>query len=319
MDLKHGVPETGVCGFHHHADNARQIQGAPGSAPAGLVPIRQFDLGLCEAGGHPWIEMVELIFEDVSPRLEIMAELNEEIKDLEKSAAYNILDELYRFENEQSFVTRAKQLNQQEKIKLEKTTLESQEDQNCIEQLMHTKFEKEQEYQVAQDREMMLQIQLSELDHDLSEKQVLLFYEQKESRKSPEEIENGQGRGEEQLKEREMERLAEAEPKLRKAREEIEVVNKITEGTQTSEETEVLKGQKERHQEKLEEYNARIKEAVETEAENNRDIYKASSPVYESEHNKIKDDPERIRKQELDAGSGSQWRHGGEQPWLSPG
>lgn len=216
-----------------------------------------------------------------------MAELNEEIKDLEKSAAYNILDELYRngsiskaetdlykskyaklhemvlqtFENEQSFVTRAKQLNQrlmQEKIKLEKTTLESQEDQNCIEQLMHTKFEKEQEYQVAQDREMMLQIQLSELDHDLSEKQ-------------------------EQLKEREMERLAEAEPKLRKAREEIEVVNK---------ETEVLKGQKERHQEKLEEYNARIKE-VETEAENNRDIYK----VYESEHNKIKDDPERIRKQ----------------------
>ncbi|CAE7945137.1 Ccdc146, partial [Symbiodinium sp. KB8] len=237
---------------------------APGSAPAGLVPIRQFDLGLCEAGGHPWIEMVELIFEDVSPRLEIMAELNEEIKDLEKSAAYNILDELYRFENEQSFVTRAKQLNQQEKIKLEKTTLESQEDQNCIEQLMHTKFEKEQEYQVAQDREMMLQsLGLP--------------------RKSPEEIENGQGRGEEQLKEREMERLAEAEPKLRKAREEIEVVNK---------ETEVLKGQKERHQEKLEEYNARIKE-VETEAENNRDIYK----VYESEHNKIKDDPERIRKQ----------------------
>lgn len=32
---RHGVPETGVCGFHHHADNARQIQGAPGSAPAG--------------------------------------------------------------------------------------------------------------------------------------------------------------------------------------------------------------------------------------------------------------------------------------------
>eukprot|EP00434_Breviolum_minutum_P020479 symbB.v1.2.018056.t1/scaffold1426.1/size119482/5 len=86
-----------------------------------------------------------------------MAELSEEIKDLERSAAYNILDELYRnssiskaeidlykskyaklhemviqtFENEQNFVTRAKQLNQrlmQEKIKLEKTTLESQED-----------------------------------------------------------------------------------------------------------------------------------------------------------------------------------------------
>lgn len=165
------------------------------------------------------------------------------------------------FENEQNFVTRAKQLNQrlmQEKIKLEKTTLESQEDQNCIEQLMHQRFEIEQEYQVAQDREMMLQIQLSELHHDRTEKQ-------------------------EQLREREIERQAEAEPKLRKAREEIELLNK---------ESEVLKAKKESYQEKLEEYNARIKE-VEQEMENNRDICK----VYDSELNKIKDDPERIRKQ----------------------
>ena len=34
-----------------------------------------------------------------------------------------------------------------------------------------------------------------------------------------------------------------------------------SERRQSAEETEVLKGQKERHQEKLEEYNARIKEA----------------------------------------------------------
>ncbi|CAJ1432505.1 unnamed protein product [Effrenium voratum] len=216
-----------------------------------------------------------------------MTDLSEEIKDLERSAAYNILEELYRngslskaemdlykskyaklhemviqtFENEQNFVTRAKQLNQrlmQEKIKLEKTTLESQEDQNCIEQLLHQKFEIEQEYQVAQDREMMLQIQLSELDHDRAEKQ-------------------------EQLREREIERQAEAEPKLRKARDEIELLNK---------ESDVLKARKETYQEKLEEYNARIKE-VEQEMENNRDICK----VYESEHTKIKEDPDRIRKQ----------------------
>eukprot|EP00435_Cladocopium_sp_Y103_P066354 s177_g28.t1 len=216
-----------------------------------------------------------------------MAELSEEIKDLERSAAYNILDELYRnssiskaemdlykskyaklhemviqtFENEQNFVTRAKQLNQrlmQEKIKLEKTTLESQEDQNTIEQLMHQKFEIEQEYQVAQDREMMLQIQISELDHDRTEKQ-------------------------EQLREKEIEREKEALPKLQRAREEIELINK---------ESEVLKTRKESYQEKLEEYNARLKE-VEQEMENNRDICK----VYDSELNKIKEDPERIQKQ----------------------
>jgi len=216
-----------------------------------------------------------------------MAELSEEIKDLERSAAYNILDELYRnssiskaeidlykskyaklhemviqtFENEQNFVTRAKQLNQrlmQEKIKLEKTTLESQEDQNTIEQLMHQKFEIEQEYQVAQDKEMMLQIQISELDHDRTEKQ-------------------------EQLREKEIEREKEALPKLQKAREEIELINK---------ESEVLKSRKEVYQEKLEEYNGRLKE-VEQEMENNRDICK----VYDSELNKIKEDPERIQKQ----------------------
>jgi len=216
-----------------------------------------------------------------------MGELGDEIKDLEKSQAYTVLDELQRngsiskaemdlykskygklhefviqtFENEKNFVTRAKQLNQrlmQEKIKLEKTTLESQEDQNAIEQLMHQKFEIEQEHQVAQDREMMLQIQLSELDHDKEEKK-------------------------EQLKECEVERLAAAEPKLQLVRDEIEMLNK---------ESEMMRQQKDTYQEKLEEYNNRIKE-VEQDTENNRNIFK----VYELEHNKIKGDPDRIRKQ----------------------
>ncbi|CAL1144277.1 unnamed protein product [Cladocopium goreaui] len=132
------------------------------------------------------------------------------------------------------------------------------EDQNTIEQLMHQKFEIEQEYQVAQDREMMLQIQISELDHDRTEKQ-------------------------EQLREKEIEREKEALPKLQRAREEIELINK---------ESEVLKTRKESYQEKLEEYNSRLKE-VEQEMENNRDICK----VYDSELNKIKEDPERIQKQ----------------------
>eukprot|EP00438_Fugacium_kawagutii_P002313 Skav226072 [mRNA] locus=scaffold211:867605:877826:- [translate_table: standard] len=57
-------------------------------------------------------------------------------------------------------------------------------------------------------------------------------------------------------------------------------------------ESEILKTRKENYQEKLEEYNARLKE-VEQEMENNRDICK----VYDSELTKIKEDPERIKKQ----------------------
>eukprot|EP00933_Yihiella_yeosuensis_P037392 TRINITY_DN31311_c0_g1_i1.p1 TRINITY_DN31311_c0_g1~~TRINITY_DN31311_c0_g1_i1.p1 ORF type:complete len:940 (-),score=260.18 TRINITY_DN31311_c0_g1_i1:224-3001(-) len=216
-----------------------------------------------------------------------MAELSEDIKDLNNSVAFNVLDELHRagsiskaeldlykskygklhefviqtYENEKNFLSRAKQLNQRlmaEKIKLEKTTLESQEDQNSIDQLQSQRIEIDQEYQVAQDREMMLQIQLSELEHEKREKQV-------------------------QLEEREVERLAEAEPKLQKARDEIEILGK---------EQEVLRVQKEGYQEKLDEYDQRIKD-IELEIENNKNIYKG----HELEYNKIKGDPERIRKQ----------------------
>eukprot|EP00434_Breviolum_minutum_P020478 symbB.v1.2.018055.t1/scaffold1426.1/size119482/4 len=95
--------------------------------------------------------------------------------------------------------------------------------------------------------------------------------------------EKGDLRFREQLREKEIEREKEALPKLQKAREEIELINK---------ESEVLKSRKEVYQEKLEEYNGRLKE-VEQEMENNRDICK----VYDSELNKIKEDPERIQKQ----------------------
>ncbi|CAE8648057.1 unnamed protein product, partial [Polarella glacialis] len=216
-----------------------------------------------------------------------MAELSDEIKELNNSVAYNVLEELQKngslsksemdlykskysklhefviqtYENTENFLARAKQLNQRlmaEKIKLEKTTLESQEDHACIEQLTHQRFEIEQEYQVAQDREMMLQIQLSELEHEKREKQV-------------------------QLEEREVERLAEAEPKLQKARDDIEFIVR---------EQEMMRLQKESYQEKLEEYNQRLKD-VEQDIESNKMVYTG----FELEHNKIRADPERIKKQ----------------------
>merc|ERR1711972_814173 len=84
---------------------------------------------------------------------------------------------LQTYDNEKNFLARAKQLNHRlmsEKIRLEKTTLESQEDQACIQQLSDQILEVNNEYEVVQDRDMMLQIQLSELEHERREKQAQL-------------------------------------------------------------------------------------------------------------------------------------------------
>merc|ERR1712087_390456 len=105
---------------------------------------------------------------------------------------------------------------------------------------------------------MMLQIQLSELEHEKREKQA-------------------------QLEEQELERRAEAEPKIQRAKDEIDVLGK---------EIELMRQQKESYQTKLDEYNARCKE-LEQETEANHAIHKG----HEMEHNKIKGDPDRIRKQ----------------------
>mmetsp|Transcript_42424 Transcript_42424/g.123275 ORF Transcript_42424/g.123275 Transcript_42424/m.123275 type:complete len:926 (-) Transcript_42424:13-2790(-) len=216
-----------------------------------------------------------------------MSEISEDLKDLGKCVAYNVLEELVKdgsikkaemdlfkskyaklhefvlqtYENEKNFLARAKQLNHRlmsEKINLEKTTLESQEDQACIQQLSDQILEIQNEYEVVQDREVMLTIQLSEVEHEKREKQA-------------------------QLEEREIERQAEAEPKLQRSREEIEILQK---------EIEVLRQQKEAHQAKLSEYDARCAE-VEEEIAANRSIHKG----HENEHNKIKADPDRIKKQ----------------------
>mmetsp|Transcript_1201 Transcript_1201/g.3007 ORF Transcript_1201/g.3007 Transcript_1201/m.3007 type:complete len:926 (+) Transcript_1201:103-2880(+) len=216
-----------------------------------------------------------------------MAELSEELKDLGKSLAFQVLDDLQKdgqvskaemdlykskyaklhefvlqtYENEKNFLARAKQLNHRlmsEKIRLEKTTLESQEDQNSIAQLQEQKTEVTEEYDVVQDREMMLQIQLSELEHEKREKQ-------------------------QQLEEREEERQAEAEPKIQRAKEDIEMLQK---------ESELLRQQKESYQQKLEEYNVKVSD-IELERQANKAIHK----THEAEHIKIRSEPERIRKQ----------------------
>mmetsp|Transcript_120131 Transcript_120131/g.299687 ORF Transcript_120131/g.299687 Transcript_120131/m.299687 type:complete len:926 (+) Transcript_120131:87-2864(+) len=216
-----------------------------------------------------------------------MAEISEEMKDLGKSVAFNVLDELHKegsvskaemelykskyaklhefvlqtYENEKNFLARAKQLNHRlmtEKIRLEKTTLESQEDQACIQQLSDQILEIQSEYEVVQDRDMMLQIQLSELEHEKREKQAA-------------------------LEEREVERQAEAEPKLQRARDECDVLQK---------EIEMMRQQKEGYQSKLQEYDKRIQD-LDSETAANKTVHKG----HEIEHNKIKGDPERIRKQ----------------------
>eukprot|EP00927_Polykrikos_kofoidii_P043544 TRINITY_DN37617_c0_g1_i1.p1 TRINITY_DN37617_c0_g1~~TRINITY_DN37617_c0_g1_i1.p1 ORF type:complete len:942 (-),score=259.75 TRINITY_DN37617_c0_g1_i1:225-2999(-) len=215
-----------------------------------------------------------------------MAELPE-IKDVSSSVAFHILEDLHKdgsiskaemdlykskyaklhgfvqqtYEAEQDYLQRAKQLGQKlmsEKIKLEKTTQDSQEDQTCIEQLQSQVSEISAEYEIVQDREMMLQLQLSELQHEKREKEAML--EQKER-----------------------ERQADMEPKIQKARDENE---------NTQKEIEHMRGQKEACQKQLLAYEARTNQLLK-EIEDNGEIHTG----HEQEYNKIKGDPERIRKQ----------------------
>mmetsp|Transcript_2201 Transcript_2201/g.7380 ORF Transcript_2201/g.7380 Transcript_2201/m.7380 type:complete len:926 (-) Transcript_2201:240-3017(-) len=216
-----------------------------------------------------------------------MAEFSEEVKELNNSLAYNVLDDLFKdgsigkaemelyktkygnlhdfvlqtYENKNNYLARVKQLNQRlatEKLRLEKTNLESQEHQKSIQQLNDQIMEVQNKYEVIQDQDQMLQIQLQELEHEKRDKQG-------------------------QLEERENERQAQAEPKIQRAKEEIELLEK---------EIEQMRQQKDSYQEKLEEYNTKCRE-VEQETEGNRGLHH----THEMEHNKIKADPERIRKQ----------------------
>lgn len=174
---------------------------------------------------------------------------------------------LTTLKNESEYLTRAKQLNNRlmsEKIKLEKTTLESQEDQHCIQQLTDQISEIQNEYDIVQERDMMLQIQLSELQHEKSEKLT-------------------------QLEEHEKERQEKAEPQIQKCRDEVEQLQK---------EIEVLRRQKENYQQTHEEYTNKCRQ-IDEETKNNQELHES----HETEHNKIKGDPDRIRKQAEKFGS----------------
>mmetsp|Transcript_32657 Transcript_32657/g.90032 ORF Transcript_32657/g.90032 Transcript_32657/m.90032 type:complete len:927 (-) Transcript_32657:156-2936(-) len=216
-----------------------------------------------------------------------MAELAEEIKDLNNSVAYHTLEDLHKdgsiskaemdlyksrysklhesvlqtYENEQLYLARAKELNQKliaKKHELEKTNQGTQEDQSLIDQLTAQMGEITNEYEVVQDREMMLQLALSELEHDRIEKEVA-------------------------FEEKEKERQAELEPKIQKAREENENLAK---------EIETMTAQKEAYQTKLQDFQNRI-EQIERETEQNMEIFRG----HEQELLKVKGDPDRIRKQ----------------------
>jgi len=86
-----------------------------------------------------------------------------------------------------------------------------------------------------------------------------------------------------QLEEREAERQAEAEPKLQRARDESEMLQK---------EISMMREQKEGYQAKLTECDKRF-EALESEIAANKIVHKG----HEEDHTKIKGDPDRFRKQ----------------------
>jgi predicted transcriptional regulator len=76
-------------------------------------------------------------------------------------------------DNQKNFLAHAKQLNHRlvsERVKLEKTQLESQKDQADIQQLNDQLQEIQTEMETVSERDMMLQIQLSELEHEKRDK-----------------------------------------------------------------------------------------------------------------------------------------------------
>merc|ERR1719446_32900 len=139
------------------------------------------------------------------------------MKDLTKSMAYNVLEELHKdgslskvqvdlykskyaklhefvlqtYENEKNFLRRAKELNHRlmsEKIRLEKTTIEQAEDATNISQLKGQLAKMEAEYETVGEREAMLQMQLSELEHEKRELEERLDEREKAEQQAAEPI-----------------------------------------------------------------------------------------------------------------------------------
>merc|ERR1719230_1871974 len=157
-------------------------------------------------------------------------EVTEEVRDVSNSLAVSLLDELLRegqlsraqtdlyrskyaklhelvvatYENERNFLRRAKELNHQlvsEKIRLERTTIEQSEDQATIAALNGQLQRTLVEYEAGAEREAMLQMQLSELEHERRER-------------------------EEALQEREQQESALAEPVIQQTQQEVDLLEK---------------------------------------------------------------------------------------------
>merc|ERR1719161_3369386 len=214
-------------------------------------------------------------------------DISDDIKDLSNSPAYNVLEDLHKdgsiskaemdlfkskyaklhefvlqtYENEKNFLRRAKELNHTRapaQARLEKTTREQAEDATNISQLKGQLAKTEAEYETVGEREAMLQMQLSELEH---EKREL----------------------EERLVEREKIEQEAAEPIIQNAKNEIASLEKEIEKTREQKDNHAAQ-----HKELLEKH-----KAVEEDVDTNKLIHEQ----HEREYKKIQNDPERIRKQ----------------------
>jgi len=214
-------------------------------------------------------------------------EVTDEVRDVGNSVAVSVLEELLRegqltraqvdlyrskyaklhelvlqtYEAEKLFLRKAKDLNHQlttEKIRLERTTIEQSEDAAQIQTLNAQLKRTLAEYDAGSEREAMLQMQLSELEH---EKREL----------------------EERLLEREQREKANAEPLIQRTQQEVELCER---------ELEAAREQKQKLEVQIQEQAARQSKLTE-ELETNRVIRDA----HERDYKKIAGDPDRLHKQ----------------------
>lgn len=214
-------------------------------------------------------------------------EVTDEVRDVGNSVAVSVLEELLRegqltraqvdlyrskyaklhelvlqtYEAEKLFLRKAKDLNHQlttEKIRLERTTIEQSEDAAQIQTLNAQLKRTLAEYDAGSEREAMLQMQLSELEH---EKREL----------------------EERLLEREQREKANAEPLIQRTQQEVELCERELEAArEAKQKLEVLIQDQAARQQRLTE-----------ELETNRVIRDA----HERDYKKIAGDPDRLHKQ----------------------
>lgn len=215
------------------------------------------------------------------------AELSDDVKDIGNSLAYNVLEnlckdgviskaqvDLYKtkyaklhefvlqtYENEKSFLKRAKDLTQQlmsEKIKLEKTTMDQAEDAQIYSGLKNEFSKMEEQYSVISERQINLEMTVTELEQEKQELQQA--YE---------------------IRQAEIEEMS--APIMNALNSEIDSI----EG-----EIEFMKSETERNEVMLEELKAR-----QTEADEDLDTNTLIIGQLENEYSKLERDPDRYRKQ----------------------